>query len=135
VSRPHQRLDAWKQAMRLVKATYMITRAFPPEERYGLIAQMRRAAVSIPSNLAEGSARSTKKEFAQFISISRGSLSELETQMIIAAELGYLSPRHEQFADLERLGQLLTGLHRSMLRRPHNPRLPTDDSRLTKVHQ
>ena len=135
MSRPHQRLDAWKQAMRLVKATYLITQTFPPEERYGLTSQMRRAAVSIPSNLAEGAGRSTRKEFAQFISISRGSLSELETQMIIATELGYLSPRHEQFSDLERLGQLLIGLHRSMLRRPHNPRLPTDDFRLTKIHQ
>ena len=135
MTRPHQRLDAWKRAMRLVKATYVITRGFPVEERYGLTAQMRRAAVSIPSNLAEGAGRSSRKEFAQFISISRGSLSELETQMIIAAELGYLSPRHEEFANLERLGQLLTGLHRSMLRRSYNPRLPTDDSRLTKVHQ
>ena len=101
--------------MLAVKATYLITQAFPPEERYGLTAQMRRAAVSIPSNLAEGAARS-RKEFAHFISISRGSLSELETQTIIAAELGYLSPRHEQFANLERLRQVLTGLHRSLAR-------------------
>ena len=115
MSRPHQRLDAWKQAMRLVKATYLITQAFPPEERYGLTAQMRRAAVSIPSNLAEGAVRS-RKEFAQYVSISRGSLSELETQTIIARDLGYLSPQHEHFANLERLGQLLTGLHRSIAR-------------------
>lgn len=116
MSRPHERLDAWRQAMRLVKATYLITREFPSDERYGLIAQMRRAAVSIPSNLAEGAARATRKEFAQFISISKGSLSELETQTIIAAELGYLSPQHELFAQLDRLGHLLTGLHRSITR-------------------
>jgi len=115
MSRPHQRLDAWTQAMRLVKATYLITRGFPTEERYGLVAQMRRAAVSIPSNLAEGAPRS-RKEFAQFISISKGSLSELETQTIIAAELGYLSSNHELFAHLDRLGHLLTGLHRSITR-------------------
>jgi len=114
--RPHQRLDAWKQAMRLVKATYLITRVFPGEERYGLTAQMRRAAVSIPSNLAEGAARSTRREFAQFISIAKGSLSELETQTIIAAELGYLSRQNELFAQLDRLGHLLTGLHRSIVR-------------------
>ena len=113
--RPHQQLDAWKQAIRLVKATYLITQNFPSAERYGLTAQMRRAAVSIPSNLAEGAVRS-RKEFARFISISRGSLSELETQTIIAAELGYLLPQHEQFAKLERLGQILTGLHKSMVR-------------------
>ena len=114
--RPHQSLDAWKQAMRLVKVTYLITQTFPVEERYGLTAQMRRAAVSIPSNLAEGAARSTRREFAQFVSISKGSLSELETQTIIAAELGYVSPRDELFAQLDRLGHLLTGLHRSIVR-------------------
>jgi four helix bundle protein len=116
MSRPHQRLDAWKQAMRLVKATYLITRTFPRQEMYGLTSQLRRAAVSIPSNLAEGAARSTRREFAQFISISKGSLSELETQLIIASELGYFSPQHELFAQLDRLGQLLTGLHRSIIR-------------------
>ncbi|MGF2075502.1 four helix bundle protein, partial [Enterococcus casseliflavus] len=78
--RPHQNLDAWQQAMQLVKMTCVATQAFPGEERYGLTAQMRRAAVSIPSNLVEGSARSTKKELGQFISVARGSLSELETQ-------------------------------------------------------
>lgn len=112
--RPHQNLDAWQQAMRLVKMTYVATQAFPREELYGLTAQMRRAAVSIPSNLAEGAARSTKKEFAQFVSISKGSLSELETQMLIASELGYLSPQHEVFAHLERVGQLLSGFHKSV---------------------
>ena len=100
--------------MRLVKMTYMVTQSFPKEEQYGLTAQMRRAAVSIPSNLAEGAARSSKKEFAQFISISKGSLSELETQMIIAVELGFLSAEHEIFSHLERVGKLLSGLHRSI---------------------
>lgn len=100
--------------MRLVKMTYLVTQAFPKEELYGLTAQMRRAAVSIPSNLAEGAARSSKKEFAQFISISKGSLSELETQMLIAAELEYLSLEHEIFTLLDRVGQLLSGLHRNV---------------------
>jgi four helix bundle protein len=102
--------------MRLVKAVYLVTQTFPRDELYGLTSQMRRAAVSIPSNLAEGAARSTRKEFAQFISISMGSLSELETQMLIASELTYLSPKHELFLHLDRLGQLLTGLHRSIIK-------------------
>lgn len=75
---------------------------------------MRRAAVSAPSNLAEGAARSTKKEFAHFISIAKGSLSEFETQMLIAAELGYLAPEHEIFASLDRVGKLLSGLHKNV---------------------
>jgi four helix bundle protein len=75
---------------------------------------MRRAAVSIPSNLAEGAARSTKRKFAQFISISKGSLSELETQMLIAADLGYMPAQHEVFAQLDRVGRLLTGFHRKI---------------------
>jgi len=116
MTRPHQNLDAWQQSMRLVKMTYLLTQAFPRDELYGLTAQMRRAAVSIPSNLAEGGARSTRKEFAQFVSISKGSLSELETQMLIAAELGYLSAEHEVFGHLDRVGKLLTGFHKNIAR-------------------
>lgn len=102
--------------MRLVKMTYLVTQSFPKEELYGLTSQMRRAAVSVPSNLAEGAARSTKKEFAQFISIAKGSLSELETQMLIAAELGYITPEHDIFAHLDRVGKLLSGFHKSIAR-------------------
>ena len=101
--------------MRLVKVVYLTTRAFPREELYGLTSQMRRAAVSIPSNLAEGAARSTAKEFAHFVSISMGSLSELETQALIASDLSYLPPRHEIFSHLERVAQLLYGLRRNVL--------------------
>ena len=111
MARPHQKLNAWQEAMRLVKMTYLVTQSFPKEELYGLTAQMRRAAVSVPSNLAEGAARATKKEFAQFISIAEGSLSELETQTLIAAELGYISSEHEIFSSLDRAGRLLSGLH------------------------
>jgi len=114
MARPHQKLHAWQEAIALVKMTYLVTQLFPGEERYGLIAQMRRAAVSIPSNIAEGAARSSKKEFAQFISISKGSLSELETQTIIASELGYLPRQHEIYAHMERVGRLLTGLHKNI---------------------
>ena len=115
MARPHESLDAWRQAMRLVKVVYLITKTFPRDELYGLSSQMRRAAVSIPSNLAEGAARATRKEFAQFISISKGSLSELETQTLLASELGYVSPHHEVFSHLERVAQLLHGLHRNVI--------------------
>ena len=79
MTRPHYKLEAWKSAMALVSSIYQITRSFPKEELYGLTSQMRRAAVSIPSNLAEGAARTGQKEFAQLLSIAKGSLSELET--------------------------------------------------------
>ena len=114
MARPHQKLDAWQEGMRLVKMTYLVTQSFPKEELYGLTSQMRRAAVSVPSNLAEGAARSSKKELAQFINIAQGSLSELETQMIIVSELGNLLPNHEIFAHLERVGKLLSGFYRSV---------------------
>src|SRR5262245_2654509 len=101
VAKPHHKLLAWTEAMALVRIVYETTRSFPPEETYGLAAQLRRAAVSVPSNLAEGAARNGKKEFLNLLGIARGSLSELETQLLIAAELGYLSGDHKAFALLE----------------------------------
>jgi len=74
--------------MRLVRIVYGITRTFPKEELFGLAAQMRRAAVSIPSNIAEGCARAGRKELAQFLNVAKGSLSELDTQLLIAVDLG-----------------------------------------------
>lgn len=84
--RPHYNLDAWKVAVDLVKSVYLLSRDFPKEEVYGLTAQMRRSAVSIPSNIAEGAARNGAREFVQFLGVAKGSLSELETQLLIAAE-------------------------------------------------
>jgi len=81
--RPHYKLNAWKDSMKLVDEVYKITRQFLSEEKFGLISQMRRSAISIPSNLAEGAARKGQAEFANFINIAKGSLSELETQIII----------------------------------------------------
>lgn len=112
MTRPHERLDAWRESMRLVKLVYAATQSFPKEEMFGLTAQMRRCAVSIPSNIAEGSARASRKELAQFLSVAKGSLSELETQMLIAADLGYLDMKHEIFGLADRVGRLLTGFHR-----------------------
>lgn len=87
--RKHQELKVWQEAMSLVIDIYRVTKEFPREEIYALTSQMRRAAVSVPSNIAEGAARTGDREFLQFLSIARGSLSELETQLILAGDLGY----------------------------------------------
>ena len=87
----HKDLDAWKASMDLTLKLYEVTRDFPKDELYGLTSQLRRAVISVPSNIAEGAARSSDKEFAQFLYIALGSLAELETQLLIAERLGYLS--------------------------------------------
>ena len=112
--RPHYRLEAWKEAMALVKSVYEVSRHFPAEERYGLTSQVQRSAVSVPSNIAEGAARSGSREFAHFLSISRGSLSELETQLLIAVGLGYMERNHPVFSSVDRVSRLVTGLHKSV---------------------
>lgn len=112
--RPHYNLQAWKSAMALVKDVYTLTREFPKEEVYGLVSQMRRAAVSIPSNLAEGAARNGAREFVQFLGVAKGSLSELETQLLISAELGYISRDHGVFEGVEEVSRLIAGLQKSV---------------------
>ena len=79
----------WQKAFGIVKEVYALTREFPGHETYGLVAQMRRAAVSVPSNIAEGQARHTTREFILFVSHAEGSAAELETQLLISVELGY----------------------------------------------
>ena len=99
-----------------MKEVYRLTHSFPPSENFGLTAQMRRCAISVPSNIAEGAARHSKKEFLQFLGIARGSLSELETQFIIARELGY-ADNYELFRDkLDETFRLLAGLINSIKR-------------------
>ncbi|MCK5879709.1 MAG: four helix bundle protein [Holophagae bacterium] len=85
----HKDLDVWKEAIQFVKRVYEATSSFPRSELYGITNQLRRSAVSVPSNIAEGAARGTTKEFIRFLYISLGSLSELETQLIVSKELGY----------------------------------------------
>lgn len=99
MDKPHKRLRCWQLGMDIVMDIYKSTKRFPPEEKYGLISQMRRSAVSVPSNIAEGSARNSKKEFINFLYISSGSLSELDTQIEVAKRLGFLS--HEQWTYLD----------------------------------
>ena len=91
MEKPHKGLDVWNKAVDLSILVYNVTEKFPKSELYGLVSQMRRCAVSVPSNIAEGAARRSRKEFLQFINVSRGSLSELDTQVEIAFRLGYVS--------------------------------------------
>jgi len=89
----YQELRVWQNSMKLTTKIYQITRRFPKEETYGLTAQMRRSAVSVPSNIAEGQGRASRGEFKQFLCIARGSLFELETQFLLAKRLGYVSEK------------------------------------------
>ena len=114
MKRTHEGLQVWQEGMALAKDVYAATASFPKEEIYGLTSQMRRAAVSVPSNIAEGAARGSKKEFLQFLIIARGSLMELETQILLSRDLGFLA-HHEQL--LERTNKtfaLLNGLMGSL---------------------
>jgi four helix bundle protein len=109
----HKDLIVWQKSIALACKVYAATRTLPREERFGLSSQLRRAAVSIPSNIAEGSARRSRAEFMQFLHIARGSLSEIETQALIAADQGFLqSP--SLLEDISEVGRLLNGLLRSL---------------------
>lgn len=105
-------LIAWQKAIAVVSDVYRLTQGFPREEIYGLTAQMRRAAISVPSNIAEGQGRRTRGEFAQFLGHAFGSLLELETQVTIASNLGYLAAeRADEFLDQTgELGRVINGL-------------------------
>ena len=106
----------WQKGIRLVKQIYLITQHFPSEERFELVAQMRRAAVSIPSNLAEGQARHTRGEFVQFVSHAEGSNAELHTQLIIAVEPGYCTKEQARaaFELIAELKKMLNALRRTL---------------------
>jgi four helix bundle protein len=105
-------LIAWRKAMELVTDIYHATQSFPRDELYGLTNQLRRAAVSVPSNIAEGQARFSRKEFHHFLSHARGSLVEIETQLMIAQNLEYLSPQRLRplLDKASELGKVLNGL-------------------------
>jgi len=105
-------LEVWQLAIAVVKDIYCLTKKFPAEEIYGLNSQMRRAAVSIASNIAEGKARQSKSEYVQFLYIALGSTAELETQVTIAKELDYLTLLEEKklIDQLDHIGKMLRGL-------------------------
>jgi four helix bundle protein len=105
-------LVAWKKGMLLVREIYRASQAFPNNELYGLTSQLRRAAISIPSNIAEGQARYSRREFHHFLNNARGSLAELETQIMLANDLGYLENKEANALLLQasELGRILNGL-------------------------
>jgi|SRR6266403_2530769 len=109
-------LVVWQKGIALAKATYRLTSKFPSEEKFGLVSQMRRAAVSIPSNIAEGQARHTTGEFIQFISHAEGSVAELETQLILSLELPFAKADDSQasFVLLDEIRRMLNGLRRKL---------------------
>ena len=110
----HYDLDVWKKSMKLVTEIYKITSSFPQEEVFGLVSHLRKTAISIPSNIAEGAARKGNKEFIRFLYISLGSLSELDTQLIIAENLGYLEYIDVHKDKLLAIKYMLNGLINSL---------------------
>ena len=116
-SRKHHNLLVWQEGMNIVDLTYEITSKFPDSEKFGLTSQMQRCAVSIPSNIAEGAARESDKEFIRFLIIARGSLSELETQLLIAERLGFIDNANNPLQLVDKIFALLGGLINSIKNR------------------
>lgn len=114
---PHKNLEAWKKSMDLVEAIYAATVSFPAEERFGLTSQMRRAAVSVPSNIAEGAGRRTDKEFIHYLSIAIGSLCELDTQLELSKRLHYLNEESNEksLKQIDQCKALVFGLRKSII--------------------
>jgi four helix bundle protein len=116
--RNYRDLNAWQSAMELVVQVYSLTKELPDDERFGLTSQLRRAAVSVPSNIAEGQGRDSDREFARFLSIAHGSVREVETQLLICDRLGYIESKRVNAA-LEKaaeVGRLITGLIKAIER-------------------
>lgn len=108
----HKDLDVWKQSMVLVEDIYALTKNFPSDEQYGLSSQIKRAVVSVPSNIAEGAGRKGDREFIQFLYIAMGSLSELETQLILANRLQFTNSVESYLSQIEKIKKMLFGLIR-----------------------
>ncbi len=106
----HKDLDVYKKSMDMVEDIYKMTKTFPKEEKYGLSAQLQRAAVSIPSNIAEGAARKNNKEFIQYLYIALGSCSEIETQIEISKRLGYVQDHSLMLENTTDIRRMLQGL-------------------------
>ena len=123
----HKDLDVWKKAMDLAEHVYQVSATIPKEETYGLILQIRKSAISVPSNIAEGAARNSKKEFIQFLYIALGSLAELETQLLLAARMLFIDRDSELLKEVSQIRQILCGLIRSL-----KPNFPSKDEKINK---
>jgi len=119
ITRSYKDLVVWQKGIALAKLVYQLTKNFPSEEKFGLVAQMRRAAVSVPSNIAEGQARHTTGEFIQFISHAEGSVAELDTQLILSIELKFCSgtAAERAFTLLGEIRRMLNALRRRLAAR------------------
>ena len=114
MDKPHKKLDVWKLSMELARTIYRLTAGFPDEERFGLVSQMRRAEAGVPSHIAEGAARDSDNEFRHFLSIARSSLSELDTQLDLSRDLGFVADKSRSEIDplLTRIDKMLYALHK-----------------------
>ncbi|UKE48747.1 MULTISPECIES: four helix bundle protein [Xanthomonas translucens group] len=112
-------LEVWRLSVELAKSVYILTADFPREERHGLTSQLQRAAVSVPSNIADGNARASTRDYARFVSMARGSIAELQTQLTLASELSLADPQAVDIVmDIaERVGKMLHKLHYSLNQR------------------
>lgn len=106
----YKELDAWKDARTLVKDIYLVTASFPPTEQFGLTSQIRRAAVSVPANIAEGYGRRSPAAFIQFLRIAKGSVNEVETLLVLSTDLGYLADSDELQIRTAKIGSMLSNL-------------------------
>jgi len=114
--KPHKKLNSWIKSFEFVKEIYLVTRQFPAEEKFGITSQIRRASVSVPANIAEGAARKGLKEFIHFLHISLGSLSELDTLILLSKELNFITDKNcEQLIEkLDVIGKLIYGVIKNL---------------------
>ncbi len=124
-------LEAWQLGMQLIDQIYHLTSSFPRDERYVLASQMRRAAISIPSNLAEGRARTSRREYTRFVSYAQGSTAELWTQLRIAQQLGYVTETEQITEILDHVSRKLNRLRGSLLKA--KPRTPNPEPRIPRT--
>ncbi|AQX85498.1 four helix bundle protein [Elizabethkingia miricola] len=117
----HKDLKVWQESMDLVTDIYELVQNFPAEEKYNLTSQIKRSAVSIPSNIAEGAGRKSNLEFIQFLNIASGSLSELETQLEIALRLKFITENEELFKKIIFIRIMITNLKKSLSNKPSSP--------------
>jgi four helix bundle protein len=124
VNRHHKDLLAWQKARRLAGTIYRVSTQFPDDEQFGLTSQCRRASISVLSNISEGAGRGSDKEFRQFLYVARGSVAELEAQLLVAADLDFLATEDPVFAEIAEVGRLVNGLTNTLNRALTQSALP-----------